>query len=133
MKNQWFFQQQLSNFPLVTFTASACSLTNMWGSNNAVNSNASFYCLDTTVFASPYFQFKGEKPTQGYTIVSQQHLWGLDTQALTFKDNKYQNLIYLGNTMENKRGATIQPYNKYQDYKFDDWGNPFFGVISHNT
>nr|UGV34901.1 MAG: ORF1 [TTV-like mini virus] len=128
MKNQWFFQQQLSTHPLLTFAAVSCSLQGMFGSDKSASNNCTIYCLDTSQFASPFFQFKASKPQWGYQLVSQQFLWGIDEQVLHPKQAKWSQTIYLGNTMENKRGEYLTQTN----YKnFDSWGNPFFwGYLS---
>lgn len=123
MKNQWFFQQHLSQYSLLTFVASACSLTNMFGSEKAVSNNCTIWCIDTAVFTSPFFQFKGTKPTWGYRITGQQFLWGIDEQAHEPGQATFAQSIYLGNTMENKRGSFLTSKDAQ---KFEEWGNPFF-------
>nr|UGV37200.1 MAG: ORF1 [TTV-like mini virus] len=127
MKTQWFFQQQLADYPLVTFTASACSLLNMFGSSKAISNNATLYCLDTKVFTSPQFQYKSStKPTYGYTIAGTYYLYGLTNGAEQFTANKRKDSIYLGNTMLQQRGAPMSHFNNYTQYVFGEWGNPFF-------
>lgn len=122
MKNQWFFQQQLSGYALLTFAATACSLNNIFGSDKIQSNNCTLYCIDTSVFTSPYFQFKQQKPNWGYQITGQQFLWGIDSPSLTPSQYIWSNAIYLGNTMENIRGDHINQ-NNYKS--FDSWGNPF--------
>nr|UGV38109.1 MAG: ORF1 [TTV-like mini virus] len=122
MKNQWFFQQQLSPYPLLTFAVSACSLNNMFGSDDAVSNNCSIWCIDTQVFTSPFFNFRGEKPKWGYQIANSSFLYGVDSQHLAPGLATWKQAIYLGNTMENKRGTYMTSDNVE---KFDTWGNPF--------
>lgn len=122
MKNQWFFQQQLSQYTLVTFAAVACSLSNMFGSDREVSNNCTVWCIDTKVFATPFFQFKAEHPEWGYRITGNQFLYGIDSHALTPSNYKWSQAIYLGNTMENKRGSYM---TKDNIKKFEEWGNPF--------
>ena len=123
MKNQWFFQQHLSQYSLLTFVSTACSLTNMFGSDKATSNNCTIWCIDTAVFTSPFFQFKATKPTWGYQIAGQQFLWGINEQAHEPGKAKFNEAIYLGNTLENKRGSFV---TKQNINKFEEWGNPFF-------
>nr|UGV42618.1 MAG: ORF1 [TTV-like mini virus] len=121
MKNQWFFQQQLSQYTLLTFAAVSCSLGNMFGSDKAQSNNCTLYCIDTNVFKSPFFQFKAVKPEWGYQINVNAFLYGIDNQTL--QEPKWGQAIYLGNTMENKRGSYL---NNSNNKVFANWGNPFF-------
>lgn len=138
MKNQWFFQQHLADYPLVNFAASACSLTNMFGSNNAKNNNATIYCLDTTFFTNPGFQYKTQThPQYGYRPSDTTFLWGLPNGSEIFTQNKISNSIYLGNSMQNQRGSPVGQAAITQHfstkYGFGSWGNPFFwGYMTGN-
>lgn len=128
-KNQWFFQQQFTDYPLVTFAAAAISLTNMWGSKSAKNNNAEFYCLDTAVFTSPQFQYRtATHPQWGYRIAGDKYLWGLTNGHETFTENTISSSIYLGNTMLRQRGAVYDtPGNQITTkYPYGEWGNPFY-------
>lgn len=132
MKNQWFFQQQFSPFSLVNFAASAISLTNMWGSNNAENSNATIYTLDTVFIPHPCFQYKSpQEPQWGYRISDTKYLWGIPQPNIHTK-NTYSLAAYLGNAMINDEGNIIN--NKQStSYTKNDWGNPFFwGYLTQN-
>lgn len=137
MKNQWYFQQQLADFPLLTFAASACSLQGMFGSINAVNNNATMYCIDHAVFTNPIFQYKTQThPQWGYRINDTLYLYGLQNGAHVFTENLYRDSIYLGNTMNNQRGAVVNSYKESEfqtKYPFGEWGNPFFwGYMTGN-
>nr|UGV38611.1 MAG: ORF1 [TTV-like mini virus] len=123
MKNQWFFQQQLSQYTLATFAAVSCSLLNMFGSEKAVSNNVTLWCLDTKQFPSPYFQYQQQKPKWGYQIAGNQFLYGVDSTALAPANAKWAQAIYLGNTMENKRGSYM---TKDNINNFNEWGNPFY-------
>nr|UGV38823.1 MAG: ORF1 [TTV-like mini virus] len=134
MKTQWFFQQQLAPYPLITFVASAISLSGMFGSSKALSNNATLFCLDTAVFASPNFQYKKPThPTWGYTIAGTYYLYGLQNGHEIFTQNKTKDCIYLGNTMEQKRGAPMTHFNTFDKYTYAEWGNPFFwGFMTGN-
>ncbi|AXQ65809.1 MAG: hypothetical protein [Anelloviridae sp.] len=134
MQTKWFFQQGLSSFPLLSFVASAISLTGMFGSKNAISNNATLFCLDSKVFASPNFQYKtSTHPQYGYTIAGTYYLYGLTNGHDIFTQNKGKDSIYLGNTMEQKRGAPMNQYTPFGKYTFEQWGNPFFwGFLTGN-
>lgn len=126
MKNQWFFQSNLADYPLVTFVASACSLTGMFGSTKAISNNATFYCLDTKQFTTPTFQWREPTPPQwGYTYGTN-YLYGLHTPYETWTQNKEGDGIYLGNTMLQQSGTPIRHFTKSTDYTYKQWGNPFY-------
>nr|UHS18414.1 MAG: hypothetical protein [Betatorquevirus sp.] len=128
LKNQWFFQQHLAPFPLVTFLASAVSLTGMFGSRNSINNNALIWNLDTIFFKKPNFQYvRTTEPQFGYQPDPQYYLWALPAGKEQFNQNKIADSIYLGNSHLNQAGdhipstaASIQNYNK------GSWGNPFW-------
>nr|UGV36847.1 MAG: ORF1 [TTV-like mini virus] len=128
-KNQWFFQQQFTDYPLLTFAAAGISLTNMWGSNTAKNNNAEFYCLDTSIFTTPLFQYRtATHPQWGYRIAGDKYLWGLTNGKEQFTQNQIKDAIYLGNTMLRQRGAVFNTYGPQltTKYPMSEWGNPFY-------
>lgn len=127
MKNQWFFQQQLADFPLLTFATSAVSLTGMFGSCKNISNNITFFSLDTDQFQSPQFQYKNSSmPQYGYTLGTQ-YLYGLPQPQHIFTQNTYSNLVYLGNTMHQEEGTNLGAYkNNPSGYTKDKWGNPFY-------
>lgn len=133
MKNQWFFQQQLSDFPLVTFVASACSLTGMFGSTKSISNNATLFCLDTDIMPSPTFQYKNTAPPKwGYTLGTQ-YLYGLPQPQHPFTQNKQGDCIYLGNTMQQQEGDEITHTTTLDfesKYTKDKWGNPFYWMYT---
>lgn len=137
MKNQWFFQQQLADYPLVTFIATACSLTNMFGSNTWKNNNVELWCIDTTFFRTPHFQYRtATTPQWGYRETDQQYLWGIQNGLEDFKKNKWSQAIYLGNTMHEQTGEPIDNIRKEEiptKYPFANWGNPFHWTYMTQT
>nr|UGV34085.1 MAG: ORF1 [TTV-like mini virus] len=127
MKNQWFFQSNLADYPLITFAASACSLTGMFGSTKAISNNATFYCLDTSQFTTPTFQWRSSTPeTQwGYTYGTN-YLYGLQHAYETWTQNKDKDGTYLGNTMKQQSGIPMTHQTQSTTYTVDKWGNPFY-------
>jgi len=130
LKNQWYFQQNFCQFPLLVFAVSSCSLNNMFGANNIENTNCTLYCLDTTYLSTPCFQYKTEKhPQYGYRPNDSTFLWGIPQPPHT-GERKYKMAAYLGNAMLNDEGVEIQGKTAGQ-YTFKEWGNPFyFGYLS---
>nr|UGV39394.1 MAG: ORF1 [TTV-like mini virus] len=126
MKNQWFFQSNLADYPLLTFAATAVSLTGMFGGTKAISNNATFYCLDTKQFTTPNFQWRQATPPQqwGYTYGTN-YLYGLQRPYETWTQNKKGDGVYLGNTMYQQSGIPMRHKSENQ-YTYKDWGNPFF-------
>ena len=127
MKNQWFFQQQLSDFPLLTFVSSAISLTGMFGSCKNISNNVTFFSLDTDQMTSPVFQYKDSTPPQWGYQHGTTYLYGIPQPQVIFTNNTYSSLIYLGNTMPQQEGNHLGLYTSNPtQYTKDKWGNPFY-------
>lgn len=128
LKNQWFFQQHLAPFPLVTFFVSACSLTGMFGSKYALNNNALIWCLDTRYIKNPNFQYvKTTEPPFGYQPDPSYYLWALPAGKEKFTENKLSDCIYLGNSHLNQAGDHIPTTaTSITQYGKGSWGNPFW-------
>lgn len=122
-KNQWFFQQHLSNIPLIHFTGIAISLTDMFGSSKSTNNNCTINTLNTIFFTHPCFQFRQtQQPQYGYTPNASNYLWGLQNPTIPYNKNKKSQAIYLGNAMLNEEGT---PEAESTATKPGSWGNPF--------
>lgn len=122
LKNQWFFQQHLCTFPLLSFIVTACSLDGMYGSDKSINNNCTFWALDTNFIKIPTFQYRSSQhPNFGYQPNRDIYLWGLTNGADKFTDNKMSNAVYLGNSMLNQTGTYLKP-----NQQIGDWGNPFY-------
>lgn len=120
-RNQWFFQQHLSSFPLVHLAATAVSLTNMYGSSKAQNNNCTINTLNTVFFKHPCFQHR-DSTTYGYTPNESNYLFGVPRASEPLKTTKYSQATYLGNAELNESGIAgewshTNPKN--------NWGNPF--------
>lgn len=129
IKNQWYFQQHFSTLPLLEFSTTACSLNSMYMPTNAISNNITLLSLNTTFFQNPKFQYAGT-PTTGYTPKpnTTPYIYGvptaepnLDWKNLPIKNN----VIYLGDTMNNDPGHPISDTNKTK-YNSAYWGNPFY-------
>lgn len=128
MKNQWFFQQHFSQSPLVQFAVSACTLNTMFGSPKYMNNNCSIYCLDTTFFKNPTFQYPKTPPQQGegYKPNNTTYLWGLPHAHEPVTHNKLSDASYLGNSMMNDPGDQVNNNKSTSTYTWANWGNPFY-------
>nr|UGV37066.1 MAG: ORF1 [TTV-like mini virus] len=130
-KNQWYFTQNFCQIPLITFAASACSLTTMFGSNTSQNSNCTIYTLDDQQIKNPCFQYKTQThPQYGYRP-NDKYWWGIPHPPLTGKKT-YNIAAYLGNTNVNDTGLTLSEL-KNNNYSYENWGNIFYwGYLSGN-
>nr|UGV42592.1 MAG: ORF1 [TTV-like mini virus] len=126
MKNQWFFQQQLADFPLLTFVSSAISLTGMFGSCKNTSNNITFFSLDTEQFPSPLFQYKDSTPPQWGYQHGTNYLYGIQQPSHIFTQNSKATLTYLGNTMPQQPGTHIGALTASTVTNKDNWGNPFY-------
>lgn len=130
MTNNWYFQRDFTDTPLIHLACSAISLTNMTLSNKAINENCTILSLNAGFFQNPYFQCPINQNTFGYHPNSGAYLWGIIQYNETFTQNKRKQLIYLGNTGLNEKGWTAQ---KDTGTNVGAWGNPFYFDYLTNT
>nr|UGV38046.1 MAG: ORF1 [TTV-like mini virus] len=124
-KTEWYFQQHISNFPLIHFAAVACSLQHMFLSSNSANSNVSIFTLNTNFFQRSAWQYPdaglGYYPKQGT------YMYGLRNGHYGDLKNEFkQNVIYLGDTHYNDPGTPCGTLANFQQYHKDNWGNIFY-------
>lgn len=119
-KNQWFFQQHLSNFNLLYIASTAISLTNMTQSNNTESYNISIITLNTEFFRHPNFQYTAQ---QGFSADFHNYLYSIRNPSYTPKSDKVQDLIFLGQVMLNEAGF---PQGKQTPTTKNAWGNIFY-------
>lgn len=122
-KNQWYFQQQICDYPLIQFTSTACDLSGLFGSKNALNNNVSIRCLNTTLFTTPHFQYR--KDTTPFKVSGDKYLYALQRGELPLTTHKYSELTFLGQTMLNEPGFPRNNMTK-TEYKSTYWGNIFY-------
>lgn len=123
MKNQWYFQEQLTDFPLLTFYTTAVDLQSMFISPKAQNNNITLNVLNTQLFHNPNFQFPPE--TSGYKPDSQNYLYGYTGPHIHWPNEgvPLKNFILLADTTNNTPGEPILNNSMPPKKK---WGNPFF-------
>lgn len=125
MIDKWYFQQHVSDYPIIKFAVTACDLTSMFLANNTPSNNITLHCLNTRFFTSPNFQYTNEYKYSGNVT-----LWGLQNGEDILKDNYIKNCIYLGYPHINDPGDPINNYNT-ETYTKLKWGNPFYWKYLH--
>lgn len=125
MQNKWYFQKHIAKTGLLLIQTAACSLDQYYISKHSESDTIELYTLNTKLFTN--LNFKNIPPT-GYQPNSNMYLW-----SLINGENKYKNLIYLGNSIEYQEGTHLEQIKetkwetKIQKYmsKREYWGNPF--------
>lgn len=123
MKNQWYFQQQVAQFPLLKFAATACSLNNLVISQNSQNNNVTILVLNTNFFQHSAFQYINK--TDGYTPKEGTYMYGLTNGRPELSQILRSNVIYLGDTHINDPGDT-RGTQTISNYGYPHWGNIFY-------
>ncbi len=125
MKTEWYFQQHISNYPLIHFAATACSLQHMFLSSRSTNSNVTIITLNTNFFQRSAWQYPdagiGYFPKQGT------YMYGLRNGSYGPIQNELKkNVIYLGDTHYNDGGEPCGTLTHFTEYQKDNWGNIFY-------
>nr|UGV37322.1 MAG: ORF1 [TTV-like mini virus] len=120
MVDKWYFQQFFQRYPLVLIAATACSLSNMYVGNQAMNNNCTINCLNTKLFTHKCFQYQG---TIGYTPKSNIYLYGAENGS---SESLVGTLTFLGNSMTYTAGKPLNSASTWEQYTKESWGNPFF-------
>nr|UGV38979.1 MAG: ORF1 [TTV-like mini virus] len=122
LKNQWYFAQHLSSYPLINFAATAVSLSHMFLSSKSNNNNCSVITLNTDFFKKSAFQYAASET--GYIPQDNVYIYGLNNGTIDLKNEKLINITYLGG-MQREKGVPIGTQNLNQ-YKASQWGNVFY-------
>nr|UGV42590.1 MAG: ORF1 [TTV-like mini virus] len=130
LKNQWYFQHNLADIPLVNFMTTAASLTRYYTPSSAITTTVRFFTLNTLFFTNHAFKYP---TTYGYMPKKDRPLFA--TQNNDFNTTKFKDLIYLGNSFEYGAGVSFDSVThnlvgddlKWNTYftKKEHWGNPF--------
>lgn len=118
LKNDWYFQEQLSNYPLLTFFATAVDLQNIFIPQRANNNNITLYSINTRLFRNPNFANPPQKT--GYSP-NNNYLYAYTHPPEPWTPKKLKEFIFLGNTTINTPGTPMN--NSSSQGK---WGNPFY-------
>lgn len=129
LQTRWYFQKELANTPLFVLLTSAMSVDRWYINSKATSSTIGFNSLNTDSFK--FSDFKKPSQTSGYRPNTDHLLFAL-TQHTDYRNAKYINLIYLGNTNDYNDGTPLGEVpgtfpNKVDTWlsNKDYWGNPF--------
>lgn len=115
LQNKWYFQQDLCNIPLVMIKATACDFRYPFGKSDWQSNNITIKCLNPALFHRR--DWGQPSTTTGYFPKPSLYLYA--PKGSITHPTKKDDVIYLGNTLENKPG-------KDANTTFADWGNPFW-------
>nr|UGV35510.1 MAG: ORF1 [TTV-like mini virus] len=135
MNNQWYFQKDIAELPLLQTMSTACSFDRMYMNSNSISTTIGFTSLDTQGFKNHNFT---RFPSTGYVPKEGELLFGT-TNGHDIQKLKITDLIYLGNTDDLEIGTVIgsipttsdgtQTKIEKQIIACKDnkkyWGNPF--------
>nr|UGV34056.1 MAG: ORF1 [TTV-like mini virus] len=124
LKTDWYFQQNLSNYPLVYFATVACSLNHMFISSKAENNNVSIITLNTRFFMKSAFQYTSTD--YGYQPKESVWIYGLHNGTLDLSKTPKSQVIYLGDTHYRDPGEEIGNNKTWSSYPKTSWGNIFY-------
>nr|UGV42564.1 MAG: ORF1 [TTV-like mini virus] len=130
LKNQWYFQHNFADIPLVNIMATAASLDRFYAHANAITTTIRFLVLDPRIWLQHNFK---DEPTYGYQPQQNQPLFGLSNGHETLNTIKFEDLIYLGNAQQYGYGTEFKNVQsgttetRFTNYFTDKthWGNPF--------
>lgn len=131
LQNKWYFQQSISDIPLLNVLVSSCSLDRWYTNSHAKTPTIEFTTLNTEIWQLHNFKWQG---TYGYQPAPNKLLFALDNgQHEQYEKEQFQNLIYLGNAFEYQEGQKISTAAgttwriKLTEYLLSrtKWGNPF--------
>nr|UGV39360.1 MAG: ORF1 [TTV-like mini virus] len=121
LKNQWYFQQELADKPLLTLHTAAAGLDTWYIANNWDSDNITITHINTDVFTNRNFQ-QEFYPTfnQGTQV---KYLWKVTQEPYNFTTLQVQDIVPLTNMKNYVEGATyreqkvINPSATFQQYK----------------
>nr|UGV37549.1 MAG: ORF1 [TTV-like mini virus] len=134
MQSKWYFQQEIADTPLFILLTAATSLNRWYISSSSISSTTGFYSLNTDVFK--FRDFKKPSTTSGYIPNTEHHYFTIE-KNVDYKNAKYENLIYLGESNNYEIGTALRfvpgDYNGDNMTKVNTWmsnktywGNVFY-------
>lgn len=127
--NKWYFQKELSTYPLLMLITAAGSFDRYYQGANSISETIGFQSLNTDFFVIHSWKFPSTLP---YRPNDRFYMFGIGGTT-TFDNATPQQLILLGNPTDNTKGSMIGPATsttwsqKVTEYmaKSTNWGNPF--------
>lgn len=129
MRNAWYFQAQQVKTGFLMIQSSAASFQHYYLSHNSESQTISFKTLNTKLFENLNFK---SISTCGYSPKQNYSMWATENG-----DDKWGEIIFLGNTIEYQQGITLnaakrkystqswsETVTKYLSNR-ENWGNPF--------
>lgn len=135
--NQWFFQQDFANKPLLFLMCSAMSLDRFYMGSNSISTTIGFTGLNLEFFKRHDFL---QTTTQGYFPQDNCYLYTYQQSTVkpqNITDIEIGNLIFLGNTNTIFSGISLKDYTSQHSRSWDNthlnsyftnsgnWGNIF--------
>lgn len=137
MSNKWYFQSDICNTGLLLLTTTACNLDRFYLNPLSLSNNITINCINTKVFQNRNFQLTEINHTDTYwSPKDNYYMYGARNNNP--QQVKFQDLIYIGQTLQNHEGIPIgatqtwQEYSKNPKWK-DNFGNPFSQAYLHGT
>nr|UGV42539.1 MAG: ORF1 [TTV-like mini virus] len=121
IRNNWYFQQHLSTFPLIRFAATAVSFNHMFLSSKSNNSNITLHVLNTKFFQHSAFQYAD--PKFGYIPKSGTYIYALENGYTDISKIPRKSVIVLGSQYYDEGEPLGEAWDKDKAKK--KWGNIF--------
>lgn len=129
LKNQWFFQKDLADIPLLMWRATAMSLDRVYMASNSISTSIGFISLNSQMFK--HHNWVTPPETVGYTPKNNIYFFSFNAATITdWTKAQFQHLIYLGESNKYTLGEVVGPKkdnNKELETNYDKtkWGNVF--------
>nr|UGV36483.1 MAG: ORF1 [TTV-like mini virus]UGV37416.1 MAG: ORF1 [TTV-like mini virus]UGV38488.1 MAG: ORF1 [TTV-like mini virus] len=124
-KNNWFFQKDIGDIPLLMWRAVATSLDRVYIASNSISSTIGFTALNTNFFQ--LHDWATPPDTTGYKPKPQTYMYSYADNSRDWENIPLTKLIYLGNSKDFTIGQAAGNSTEWETYKttIAKWGNPF--------
>nr|UGV36760.1 MAG: ORF1 [TTV-like mini virus] len=127
-KNQWFFQKDISEIPLLMFRATATSLDRVFMASNSQSTTIGFKCLNSQMFK--HHDWVTPPQTQGYTPKNGIYFYSYSDSSKNWQQVTLNKLIYLGDSNNYTLGQPLGDWSNTAtatspNYPKEKWGNVF--------
>nr|UGV36565.1 MAG: ORF1 [TTV-like mini virus]UGV42406.1 MAG: ORF1 [TTV-like mini virus] len=131
-KNQWFFQKDIGDNPLIMWRASAASFDRVYLASNAISTSVGFTSLNPAMWQM--HNWIQPSQTTGYHPKEGVYLYSYSDTTKNWQTVTLSKLIYLGNSNDYQLGEPMgqkAQWAQYMDKK--KWGNPFHPLYLSGT